>query len=253
MNMCLGASLGTGVFTALAAPLPTSDINVISNGLSANQYLEVLVALLILVVVFIVIAFFIGKKTAQRTKVNKVTKLLGMILAIIYLIVGTVLLLIDFVVLIEPYVRVTAFTFMVQTFRYYFPEMVIGIIIVGAAGLLLYLVGLYILVFVRDAVVIEKSDESYHIQASSELDADISQGRAKYTRIAYRVVTWDTNEPLSDGKVHLETREGTLMMIKYTDYTGEVDFGKLRGTEDDYYAYADGDRERQVYRFINIT
>lgn len=253
MNMCLGALSGTGVFTALAAPLPTSNISTVSNGLSANQYLHVLIALLILVVVFILVASFIGKKNARRTKVNQVTKSLGMILAIIYLIVGTILLLIDFVVLIEPYVNIEAFAFTVQTFQYYFPEMVIGIIAVGAAGLLLYLVGLYILVFVRDSVVIEKSDESYHIQASSELDSDISKGKVKYSKIAYRVQSWDTKEPLSDGKVHLETKDGTLMMIKYTDYTGEVDFGKLRGTEDDYYAYVEGDRERQEYRFISLT
>jgi hypothetical protein len=51
----------------------------------------------------------------------------------------------------------------------------------------------------------------------------------------------------------LETKDGTLMMIKYTDSAGEVDFGKLRGKEGDYFAYAEGDRERQEYRFVSLT
>ncbi len=42
-------------------------------------------------------------------------------------------------------------------------------------------------------------------------------------------------------------------MIKYTDSMGEVDFCKLRGNEIDYYAYVEGDRERQEYRFVTIT
>ncbi|WAI02021.1 hypothetical protein [Methanogenium organophilum] len=253
MNMCLGALLGTGVFTALAAPVQASNMDYVSSGLSANQYLQIMIASLILVAVFIVIAYFIGKRNARRTKVNQVTKSLGFILAILYLIVGTFLLIIDFIVLIEPYVQIDAFIYTVQTFRYYFPEMVFGIIIVGAAGLLLYLVGLYILVFVRDTELVEKEKGAYHIQASPELDSEVSKGQVEYSRLKFRVTFWDTKEPLSDGKIHLETKEGTLMMIKYTDIMGEVDFGKLRGTEDDYYAYVEGDRERQEYRIVSLT
>ena len=253
MKMRLGALSGSGLFAALIAPVQATDIKHVYNGLSTNQYLQIMIAALVLVGIFITIFYLIGKRRTRRTKVNPVTKNIGLILAIIYLIVGTFLLLIDFIVLIEPYVETDAFIYVVQTFQYYFPEMVFGIIIVGAAGLLLYLVGFYILIFVRDTIVIDKSDESYHIQASSEVDTDVSKGKVKYTRLAFRVMEWDTGEPLTDGKIHLETKNGTLMMIKYTDYTGEVDFGKLRGSESDYYAYVEGDRERQMYRFITIT
>lgn len=253
MNMCLGALSGRGFFAALAVPVQASDMNTISNGLSANQYLQIMIGMLFLVAVFIIVAYVIGKRNARRTKVNQVAKSLAMILAIIYLIVGTFLLLLDIIVLIEPYVQTEAFIYTVETFRYYFPEMVFGIIVVGAAGLLLYLVGLYILVFVRDSMTIDKNKESYHIQASSELDSDISKGKVQYSRIAFTVTEWDSKEPLSDGKIRLETKDGTLMMIKYTDYTGDVDFGKLRGIADDYYAYVEGDRERQEYRLTLIT
>lgn len=253
MNMCLGALLGTGVFTAIAAPVQASNKTYISNSLDASQYLQIMIASLILVAVFIAVAYFIGKRNARRSKVNQVTKSLGMILAVIYLIVGTFLLIIDFIVLIEPYVQTDAFMYMAETFRYYFPEVVFGIIVTGAAGLLLYLVGLYILVFVRDSEVVERGEEAYHIQASSELDSDVSKGKVEYSRLGFRVTSWDTKEPLVDGKIHLETKEGTLMMVKYTDSMGEVDFGKLRGREDDYYAYVEGDREREEYRFVTLT
>ncbi|WFN33686.1 hypothetical protein L1S32_07475 [Methanogenium sp. S4BF] len=253
MNLRLAAPLCSGLLAALAIPVQAADTQHVYEGLSTNQYLQIMIATLVMVTVFIAIFYIIGKKHSRRTNVNPVTKNLAMILAILYLIVGTFLLIIDFIVLIEPYAATNAFTYVVQTFQYYFPEMVFGIIIVGAAGLLLYLVGFYILVFVRDSVKIAKTDEKYHIQASSEVDPDVSTGKVEYTKLVYQVSEWDTGEPLSDGKIRLETKDGTLMMIKYTDYTGEVDFGKLRGREDDYYAYVEGDRERQEYRLITLT
>ncbi|KAF1078445.1 hypothetical protein [Methanogenium sp. MK-MG] len=253
MNMCWGTLFGSGVAAAIAVPVRAAGVHQVYDGLSANQYLEIMIAALILVAVFIGIFYFIGKRNTRRTKVNPVAKSLALILAILYLIVGTFLLITDFIVLIEPYVATDAFAYVVQIFRYYFPEPVFGIIIVGAAGLLLYLVGFYIMIFVRDSTGIVKDAESYHIQTSSAVDMDAGRERADHTRLAFRVTDWENGEPLSDGKICLETKDGTLMMIKYSDFTGEVDFGKLRGHEDDYYAYVEGDHERQEYRIVTLT
>ena len=85
------------------------------------------------------------------------------------------------------------------------------------------------------------------------MDIDVSKGNVEYIKLSFRVTEWGTEEPLSDGKIRLETKDGTLMMIKYTNSDGEVDFGKLRGTENDYYAYVEGDRERQEYRLVTFT
>ena len=253
MNFRLAAPLCSGLLAAIAVPVQAADTQHVYEGLSTNQYLQIMIATLIMVAVFIGIFYLIGKRHSRRTNVNPVTRNIGMILAILYLVVGTFLLVIDFIVLIEPYAATDAFTYVVQTFQYYFPELVFGIIIVGAAGLLLYLVGFYIMIFVRDSEKMEKDDKNYRIQAASEVDPDVSSGKVEYTKLVYRILAWDTGEPLVDGKIHLETKDGTLMMIKYTDFTGEVDFGKLRGREEDYYAYVEGDRERQEYRFITIT
>ncbi len=253
MNIRLAAPLCSGLLAALAVPVQAADVQHIYDGLSANQYLQIMIAALFLVAVFIGILYFIGKGHARRTKVNQVTKSLALILAIFYLIVGTFLLVIDFIVLIEPYAATDAFAYVVQLFQYYFPEMVFGIIIVGAAGLLLYLVGFYMMIVVRDFVKIDKSDESYRIQSASEMDRDVSKGQVEYTKLVFSITEWENGEPLSDGKVRLETKDGTLMMIKYTDSMGEVDFGKLRGRKDDYYAYVEGDRERQIYRLVTFT
>ena len=253
MNIRLAALLCSGLLAALAVPVQAAEVLQINSGLSADQYLHIMIAALILVALFIVIFYFIGKGHARRTKVNQVTKNLLLILAILYLIVGTFLLILDFIVLIEPYAGANAFVYVVQVFQYYFPELVFGIIIVGAAGLLLYLVGFYMMIVVRDSEKIEKTDESYHIQASSEVDIDVSKGKVEYTKLVFHITDWETKEPLSDGKVRLETKDGTLMMIKYTDSMGEVDFGKLRGNENDDYAYVEGDRERQEYRLVTIT
>ncbi|GAB7014711.1 hypothetical protein JCM10550A_00770 [Methanogenium cariaci] len=253
MNMCWGTLFGSGVASALVMPVQAAGVQRIYDGLSANQYLQIMIAALILVAVFIGIFYVIGKRNARRTKVNPVARNVALILAILYLTVGTLLLITDFIVLIEPYVATDVFAYVVQIFRYYFPEIVFGIIIVGAAGLLLYLVGFYIMIFVQEPTEIVKDDESYHIRAPPEMETEVSRERMDNSGIAFRVTDWETKEPLSDGKICLETKNGTLMMIKYTDFTGEVDFGKLCGTGDDYYAYVEGDRERQVYRFVTLT
>ena len=253
MNIRLTALLCSGLLAALAVPVQAAEVQQIYDGLSGNQYMQIIIAALILVALFIGTFYFIGKRHARRTKVNPVTRSIALTLAILYLIIGTFLLIIDFIVLIEPYAATNAFVYVVQVFHYYFPEMIFGIIIVGAAGLLLYLVGFYMMVFVRDSKNIEKSVESYHIQTTSKIDIDVGKGNVEYTRFVFHVTDWDTKEPLSDGKIRMETKDGTLMMIKYTDSMGEVDFGKLRGRETDYYAYVEGDREREEYRFVTIT
>ena len=253
MNIRFAAPLCSGLLAALAVPVQAAEAQHIYEGLSTNQYMQIMIAALVLVAIFIGASYIIGKRHARRTKVNQVTKSFALVLAILYLIVGTLLLVIDFIVLIEPYTATNAFTDVVQTFQYYFPEMVFGIIIVGAAGLLLYLVGFYMMIVVRDSEKMDKSEESYHIQTSSEMSRDVSKGKVEYTKLAFNITEWENREPLSDGKVRLETKDGTLMMIKYTDSMGDVDFGKLRGNEKDYYAYVDGDRERQVYRLVTHT
>ncbi len=87
-----------------------------------------------------------------------------------------------------------------------------------------------------------------------EMETEVSRERMDNSGIAFRVTDWETKEPLSDGKICLETKNGTLMMIKYTDFTGgEVDFGKLCAPGMTTMPMSKGDRERQVYRFVTLT
>ena len=96
------------------------------------------------------------------------------------------------------------------------------------------------------------SNKEYHIQESGEID-DESAVKLPYSNLSYRVVSWESGDPLVDGKVNLESKKGVLVMVKYTDFQGDVHFGKLRGTNDDYYPYVDGDKDRQEYRIINTS
>ncbi|WP_157199816.1 hypothetical protein [Methanogenium cariaci] len=88
--------------SALVMPVQAAGVQRIYDGLSANQYLQIMIAALILVAVFIGIFYVIGKRNARRTKVNPVARNVALILAILYLTVGTLLLITDFIVLIEP-------------------------------------------------------------------------------------------------------------------------------------------------------
>lgn len=177
MNLRLVAPLCSGLLAALAVPVQATDIQHIYEVLSANQYLQIVIGTVIMAAVFIGIFYKIGKRHSQRTNVNPVTRYLGMSIAILCLILGTLLLVIDFIVLIEPYMTTYAFAYIVLTFQYYFPELVLGIILVGSAGLLLYLVGFYIMVVLQGSKAMAKDTETYHIQVSSELDPDVSKGR----------------------------------------------------------------------------
>jgi hypothetical protein len=253
MNCRLAAPLCSGLLATLAVPVQAAEIHHVYDGLSTNQYLQIMIATLVMVAVFIGILYFIGKRHSYRKSMNPVTKYLFMFLSIITLVFGTLLLVLVSIVLIEPYVATNVFGYVVTVFQYYFPEFVLGIIIFGATGLLLYLVGFYTMIFVLESTRMVKETEKYRIQASSEVDLDVVKGNVEYSGLAYRVTSWDTGKPLSDGKIRLETKDGSLTMIKYTDSEGEVNFGKLRGREEDYYAYVEGDRERQEYRFITLS
>lgn len=254
MKFRLAAPLCSGLLAALALPVQAADIQNVYESLGANQYMQIMIATIIMVAVFIGIFFFLGKRHSLRTNVNPVTKLLGMAFAILCIIFGTILLIIDFIVLIKPFAAAHAFDYIVQLFYHYFPEqLVLGIIMIGSTGLLLYLVGFYIMIVLQGSKALVKDTETYRIQTASQLDMNVSKGNVEYSKIAYRVTSWETGEPIRDEKIRLETKDGTLMMIKYTDSAGEVDFGKLRGKEGDYFAYVEGDRERQEYRFVSLT
>ena len=175
------------------------------------------------------------------------------ILAVLYLLTGTLLLFIAGIVLIEPFVGSLPFSEVVVNFEYFFPNMVFGIIVTGAAGLLLYLAGIHTIFMIKDTPdVRDLRNKDYHIQETGEIDEETAV-KQPFSNLSYRVVTWETGDPLVDGKVNLESKNGVLVMVKYTDFQGDVHFGKLKGTNDDYYPYVDGDKDRQEYRIITTS
>ncbi|WP_319642808.1 hypothetical protein [Methanovulcanius yangii] len=244
------AFLSALLFIAMIPGVQALDSSHVYSTLSQNQYLTIAVAGLVLFAIFIAVLYMIGSRHAVRTKMNPTVRPIFGILAVMYLLTGTLLLFIAGIVLIEPFSDTAAFDEVVLNFQYYFPNIVFGIIATAAVGLILYLAGIYTIFMIKDTPEVKDlRTKDYHIQETGDIDEKTAI-KQPYSNLSYRVLSWETGEPLVDGKVNLETTGGVLVMVKYTDFQGDVNFGKLKGTNDDYYPYVDGDKDRQDYRVI---
>jgi len=244
------AFLSAMLFLAMVPGVHALDSSHVYNALTGNQYLTIAVTGIVLFAIFVGILYLIGSRNAVRTKMNPTVRPIFGILAVMYLLTGTLLLFIAGIVLFEPFVDTTVFDEIVYNFEIYFPNLVFGIIVSGAAGLLLYLAGINTIIMMRDAPdVRDLRNKDYHIQETGTINEETAI-KQPHSNLSYRVVSWETGEPMVDGKVNLETNTGVLVMVKYTDFQGDVNFGKLKGTNDDYYPYVDGDKDRQEYRLI---
>ncbi len=247
------AFLSATLFLAMVPGVQALDSSHVYTALTQNQYLTIAVAGLVLFAIFVSVLYLIGSRHAVRTKMNPTVRPIFGILAVLYLLTGTLLLFIAGIVLIEPFVGSLPFSEVVVNFEYFFPNMVFGIIVTGAAGLLLYLAGIHTIFMIKDTPdVRDLRNKDYHIQETGEIDEETAV-KQPFSNLSYRVVTWETGDPLVDGKVNLESKNGVLVMVKYTDFQGDVHFGKLKGTNDDYYPYVDGDKDRQEYRIITTS
>ncbi len=247
------AFLSAILFLAMVPGVQALDSSHVYTALTQNQYLTIAVAGLVLFAIFVLVLYLIGSRHAVRTKMNPTVRPIFGILAVLYLLTGTLLLFIAGIVLIEPFVESLPFGEVVANFGYIFPNMVFGIIVTGAAGLLLYLAGIHTIFMIKDTPdVRDLRSKDYHIQETGEINEETAI-KQPFSNLSYRVVTWESGEPLVDGKINLESKNGVLVMVKYTDFQGDVHFGKLKGTNDDYYPYVDGDKDRQEYRIITTS
>ncbi|HDQ08481.1 MAG TPA: hypothetical protein ENN44_06860 [Methanoculleus sp.] len=247
------AFLSAALCLAMVPGVQALDSSHVYTALSQNQYLTIAAAGFVLFAIFVGVLYLVGSRNAVRTKMNPTLRPIFGILAVLYLLTGTLLLFIAGIVLIEPFVENQPFSDIVANFAYFFPNLVFGIIVTGALGLLLYLAGIYTVLMIKDTSDAKDARrKDYRIQQSGEIDEETAI-RQPFSNLSYRVVTWETGEPLVDGKVNLESKNGVLVMVKYTDFQGDVHFGKLKGTNDDYYPYADGDKDREKYRIITTS
>ncbi len=247
------AFLSAILFLAMVPGVQALDSSHVYTALTQNQYLMIAVAGLVLFAIFALVLYLIGSRHAIRTKMNPTVRPIFGILAVLYLLTGTLFLFITGIVLIEPFFQSVPFVEVVANFGYIFPNMVFGIIVTGAAGLLLYLAGIHTIFMIKDTPdVRDLRNKDYHIQETGEINEETAI-KQPFSNLSYRVVTWESGDPLVDAKIKLESKNGVLVMVKYTDFQGDVHFGKLKGTNDDYYPYVDGDKDRQEYRIITTS
>ena len=127
MNRHHPAFLSAMLFLAMVPGVQALDSSHVYNALTGNQYLTIAVTGLVLFVLFVAVLYFLGSRNAVRTKVNPTARPIFGILAVLFLLTGTLLLFITAIVLIEPFINTTSFDEIVYNFEVYFPNLVFNI------------------------------------------------------------------------------------------------------------------------------
>jgi hypothetical protein len=135
---------------------------------------------------------------------------------------------------------------------YLFEDIVFAIIISGAIGLLLFLIGLYILILLHGNPL----DNTHGMPNVSGAVAKAIEEEAELEplnpTLTFRVVGRHDGKTGADVKVILRQRDGIRFHTKFTDFNGEVQFQNIEGYANDYYAHVEGDEKREIFRVIQV-
>ncbi|QYZ79653.1 hypothetical protein E2N92_09525 [Methanofollis formosanus] len=130
------------------------------------------------------------------------------------------------------------------------PSMTVALLIIGAAGVLVFLLGTMLIVRYGGEEIFSEVATPTRSGASMQHGGVDKIPEPLNPVLSFKVDIRRTDEPAADMKVVLRHRNGLNVRSKFTDYNGEVSFTNVEGFGSDYYAYVEGDENREIYRVI---
>jgi hypothetical protein len=239
--------MSTGLASAVQAVDSTDQI----TSLTQSDYFTIFLAGIIFINVFLVLLYriFRGDRIA-KTRSSAFT-ILGTIVAFLMVGVGSILIIIDILVLIYIIGGILDFRSAYYFLQNFFPgNITLGIIIAGGTGLLMFLIGFYLIILIHGTKFIDTRGMPTISGAISKGQDTKEELEPLNPTLTFRVIRRDDDKPAPDVKVVLKQRQGIKFHIKFTDFNGEVKFTNIEGYAYDYYAYVEGDENRQVFRVL---
>lgn len=213
--------------------------------------------------IFAVVLYHVIKREKASTGRSPIARIAGMAGGMGSVAIGSLCLVFIAMVLVTRFIGLALFAWTEGFFLYlitdllplYIPAprltMTTGLLLFGAVGTAFFLLGSILLVrfggYVRQTEVAMPTGSG-----AVKKDAADRPEEPLNPVLSFRVEDRRSMEPSADVKVVLRHKDGVRFHTKYTDFNGEVTFTNVEGFGSEYYAYVDGDINRQDYRVIRI-
>ncbi|MDT8356994.1 MAG: hypothetical protein RQ758_00660 [Methanomicrobiaceae archaeon] len=242
--LLLAALVGT---VQAAPPLSEQD-------LSSTDFIIILLAGIVLINLFLVLLYKILHREVRPRQRSSLYRVFGLFAGFGGIVFGSMLVVYDILVIITE-LNYGSFAMASRVLFFYFQGVppVYAIIITGALGLLLFLIGVYFLTVLHITSLMADPHGMPTVSGATEKTATPAEEDAPLNPVLqYRVITREEGKPAPDVKVILKERGGIRFHAKYTDFDGYVTFEGVEGYSHDHYAYVEGDEDRIIFRVMQL-
>lgn len=253
------------LFGLLMPAVSAAEATAVQTGQSLSTIDLVLIFIggVIYINIFVVVLYHVVKRQKARTGRSPLVRIAGILMGMVAVAIGSMILIFLGMVLLNLFAGLNIFSWTDDLFLYLITRVVhlslstpdltmtAGILLFGAVGTAFFLVGAILLVHFGGyasyaQVAMPTGSGAVKKDAADRPDEPLNPV------LSFRVKEKRTDEPAADVKVILKHKDGVRFHTKYTDFSGKVTFTNVEGFGSEYYAYVDGDIDREYYRVIRI-
>ncbi len=237
---------------ALVAKARAADATANGVLLTMQDYFVIFVIAILYLVIFMLVAerIFRYQPPPSIRQRNLAIYVVGNIIAFMFIAAGNLIIISAVIILVAIAAQVEMLAWVADIFLANGIPLVGGILVAGAIGLFLYLVGLYLVIHMQGNPFMDKKGVPTRMSVPTKHRIDLMDEEPLNPTITFRVLDRDSDDPVVDAKVILKEMNGTRFYERFTDFNGEVTFQKIDGYGSQYYAYVEGDEKREKYRVI---
>ncbi|MDD1671554.1 MAG: hypothetical protein LUO82_00955 [Methanomicrobiales archaeon] len=218
--------------------------------LTIQDYFIILIAGILLLGFFLAILKRIFYRAGAEIEQSSVVYVVGMLFAFIFVAAGSLLFISSILILIAIGAQVATFQWMVLVLQAYFSSTSVGILAIAAIGLILFLVGIYLVVSLQGNPFFNPYGTPTRSRMPPKIERDEVELEPLNPTLTFKVLDREKDDPLPDVKVILKQMNGTRVYTKYTEFNGEVTFYDVHGYGSEYFAYVEGDDRREKFRVL---
>lgn len=236
------------VGTVQAAPLSEQD-------LSSTDFIIILLAGIVLINLFLVLLYKILHREVRPRQRSSLYKVFGLFAGFGGIVFGSMLVVYDVLVIITEFLDYGSFAMASRVLFFYFQGVppVYAIIITGALGLLLFLIGIYFLTVLHiTSLMADPRGMPTASGVTTKMETLAEEEAPLNPVLQFRVITREEGKAAPDVKVILKEKGGIRFHAKYTDFDGYVTFEGVEGYSHEHYAYVEGDEERIIFRVMQL-
>lgn len=227
----------------------------IAQQLSLLDYFVIFIVGIVLLNLLVMGINRIFRKKIPTGERSKFVTAVGTLFASFLMAAGSVCLIMGILSLLAIGAQMTMFDWLVIVIAYYSLPLpfIAGLSILGFSGVILILLAVFLFMYFQGNPL--QSTLASPMSMGQPLKQE-REGRsipeAMNPTITFKVRSWGRDDPVPNVKVVLKQANGTKFYTKTTNIEGIVIFDGVVGYGSEYYAYVDGDEDREKFRVIRI-